>query len=148
MIKPKWRRQNRHGKRMEAMRKTIRVHYEPPVRTLNGWDMRIAGTETKIEQEDCDMVNNNLMSRENQIEEMAKATMKHCKIDNQCGSCHWSTCNECLSEVLYNAGYQKQIVGQWKKISQKYPRYVCTSCNHLYNSKGYNYCPNCGAKMI
>ena len=56
------------------MREVIRVHYEPPVRTLNGWDMRIAGTETKIEQEDCDMVNNNLMSRENQIEEMAKAT--------------------------------------------------------------------------
>ena len=90
------------------MREVIRVHYEPPVRTLNGWDMRIAGTETKIEQEDCDMVNNNLMSRENQIEEMAKATMKHCEIDNQCGSCHWTTCNECLSEVLYNAGYRKQ----------------------------------------
>lgn len=46
------------------------------------------------------------MSKE-KIEEMAKATMKHCKIDNQCGSCHWSTCNKCLSEVLYNAGYRK-----------------------------------------
>ena len=42
-----------------------------------------------------------------QIEEMAKAIMKHCKIDNQCGSCHWSTCNECLADVLYNAGYRK-----------------------------------------
>ena len=46
------------------------------------------------------------MSKE-QIEEMAKVTMEHCEIDNQCGSCHWSTCNECLSEVLYNAGYRK-----------------------------------------
>lgn len=88
------------------------------------------------------------MRKENQIDEMAKATIKHCKIDNQCGSCHWSTCNECLSEVLCNAGYQKQIFGQWKETSQKYPRYVCTSCNHLYNNKGYKYCPNCGAKMI
>ena len=42
-----------------------------------------------------------------QIEEMAKATMFHCRIDNQCGSCHWSTCNECLAEALYNAGYRK-----------------------------------------
>lgn len=42
------------------MRKVITVHYEPPIRTLNGWDMNIAGTETKIEYEDCDMVNNNL----------------------------------------------------------------------------------------
>ena len=56
------------------MRKVTKVHYDPPVRTLNGWDMKIAGTETKIEYEDCDMVNNNLMSRENQIEEMARKT--------------------------------------------------------------------------
>ena len=42
------------------MREVIRVHYDPPIRTLNGWDMKIAGTETKIEQEECDMVNNNL----------------------------------------------------------------------------------------
>ena len=42
------------------MREAIRVHYDPPIRTLNGWDMKIAGMETKIEQEECDMVNNNL----------------------------------------------------------------------------------------
>lgn len=48
------------------------------------------------------------MNREKQIEEMAKATTKHCEIYNQCGSCHWSTCNECLAEALYNAGYRKQ----------------------------------------
>ena len=42
------------------MREVIRVHYDPPIRTLNGWNMKIAGTETKIEQEDCDMVNDNL----------------------------------------------------------------------------------------
>ena len=42
-----------------------------------------------------------------QIEEMANVTKKRCKIDNRCGSCHWSTCNECLAEALYNAGYRK-----------------------------------------
>lgn len=37
--------------------------------------------------------------------------------------------------------------GKWKKVSEKYPRYVCSSCNHLYNNKEYKYCPYCGAKM-
>ena len=42
------------------MREVIRVHYEPPARTLNGWDMRVGGTETKIEYDEGDMINNNL----------------------------------------------------------------------------------------
>ena len=129
------------------MREVLRVHYEPPVRTLNGWDMRIAGTETKIEQEDCDMVNNNLMSRENQIEEMAKATMKHCEIDNQCGSCHWTTCNECLSEVLYNSGYRKQNEGEWISLEPEIGLFACSLCDHRILRAKCNFCPNCGAKM-
>jgi rRNA maturation endonuclease Nob1 len=52
-----------------------------------------------------------------------------------------------VAEALCNADYRKQIEGEWKKVSEKYPRYVCTACNHLYNNKGYKYCPNCGAKM-
>ena len=51
------------------------------------------------------------------------------------------------AEKLIAKGYRKQSEGEWKKVSEKYPRYVCTACNHLYNSKGYKYCPNCGAKM-
>lgn len=45
------------------------------------------------------------------IEEMAKITEEHCMIDNQCGSCKYATCNECLAEALYGAGYRKQIEG-------------------------------------
>ena len=37
--------------------------------------------------------------------------------------------------------------GEWKKLYDKAPRYVCTACNHLFNNKEYKYCPNCGAKM-
>ena len=37
--------------------------------------------------------------------------------------------------------------GKWKKVSEKYPRYVCTACDHLYNNKEYKHCPFCGAKM-
>lgn len=44
-------------------------------------------------------------------------------------------------------GYRKERQGEWEKVSEKYPRYVCTFCNHLYNNKGYQYCPNCGARM-
>ncbi len=91
------------------------------------------------------------MSRE-QIEEMAKATMKHCKIDNQCGSCHWSTCNECLADVLYNAGYRKQSEGEWisnELGGYKYAFY-CSECGWVdgypFNDR-HKYCPHCGAKM-
>lgn len=35
----------------------------------------------------------------------------------------------------------------WKQVSEKYPRYVCTACNHLYNNKEYKHCPFCGAIM-
>jgi rubrerythrin len=48
---------------------------------------------------------------------------------------------------MLEKGYRKQIEGEWKKVYDKAPRYVCTSCNHLYNNKEYKYCPNCGAKM-
>ena len=95
------------------------------------------------------------MSKKKQIEEMAKATMKHCKIDNQCGSCHWSTCNECLAEILYNAGYRKQSEGEWVDQYQgKYDNqlYKCSECGEtaFHDEKRWfltHYCPNCGAKM-
>lgn len=37
------------------MRKVTTVHYEPPVRVLDGWNMEIKGIETKIEVEEGDM---------------------------------------------------------------------------------------------
>ena len=42
------------------MREVITVHFEPPARSLNGWDMRVVGTETKIEYDEGDMINNKL----------------------------------------------------------------------------------------
>lgn len=55
--------------------------------------------------------------------------------------------SEDVADSLYNAGYRKHREGEWKKMYDKAPRYVCTSCSHLYNNKEYKYCPNCGAKM-
>ena len=79
-----------------------------------------------------------------QIEEMARILNRANGLDDTPA---WY--NDFLpdAEALYNAGYRKQKEGEWKKANEKYPRYVCTACNHLYNNKGYKYCPNCGAKM-
>lgn len=88
-----------------------------------------------------------------QIEEMAKVTMEHCEIDNQCGSCHWSTCNECLAECLYNAGYRKRKEGEWESIADDEELiFRCSCCNEEYSCEldmrlFAKYCPNCGAKM-
>jgi rubrerythrin len=54
---------------------------------------------------------------------------------------------EALDEFAERLGYRKQSEGEWKKVYDKAPRYVCMTCNHLYNNKGYKYCPNCGVKM-
>lgn len=87
------------------------------------------------------------MSRDKQIEEMAKATMKYCKTDNRCGSCHWSTCNECMSEVLYNAGYRKQIDGEWVRDDDEFTPYICSNCRGFMTFQNLNFCPECGARM-
>lgn len=87
------------------------------------------------------------MSKEKQIEEMAKDI---CRVKQNCNDvCH--PINTCMalkySRRAHEAGYRKQNEGEWKKIYDKAPRYVCTACNHLYNNKEYKYCPNCGAIM-
>ena len=52
---------------------------------------------------------------------------------------------ERLADHLLANGVIVKAHGEWKKVSEKYPRYVCTACNHLYNNKGYKYCPECGS---
>ena len=72
--------------------------------------------------------------KEKQIEEMAKATTKHCEIDNQCGSCHWSTCNECLAEILYNAGYRKQ---EWISVEDRRPKEFVSVLGYMTDAEGF-----------
>lgn len=86
---------------------------------------------------------------EQQIEEMAKIMCKPTANKGNCERCgfHKQCSNFDDATALYNANFRKQSEGEWKKVSEKYPRYVCTACNHLYNNKEYKYCPNCGAKM-
>lgn len=72
----------------------------------------------------------------------------HCdnKFGALCGSCN---IDDILDFIDGEKGEDVQEVkhGRWKQIYNTYPRYVCTSCDHLFNNNGFRYCPNCGARM-
>lgn len=44
-------------------------------------------------------------------------------------------------------GYVPVRYGRW--VEAKYPLFTCSECGATYQDTGYgyNYCPNCGAKM-
>ena len=99
------------------------------------------------------------MSRDKQIEEMA---FDLCRIDT-CkhlpqAECDKTTCAHCEAEALYNAGYRKQMVGEWIFKEEK-DAFFCSLCDQeaLIDAsfKGIDFviaelsdfCPHCGAKM-
>jgi rubrerythrin len=86
-----------------------------------------------------------MMNREKQIEEMRKEVVRIHRFFFEDDD--YESLDEYIADMLYAAGYRKQSEGEWKKVYDKAPRYVCMTCNHLYNNKGYKYCPNCGVKM-
>lgn len=92
------------------------------------------------------------MSKEKQIEEMNNAVRERIH-DKECSMTK-------VYEALYDAGYRKQVEGQW--ISTKIPTGVeaygirevqiypkCSMCGYMVDVSEwhFNYCPNCGAKM-
>lgn len=95
------------------------------------------------------------MSREKQIEEMAKTIEQSGMLDS------YSRC-EIVAEELYNADYRKQSEGEW--LVKNYTMtngwslgstVTCSLCGYRLErgpawkaSMGvYKFCPNCGAKM-
>jgi hypothetical protein len=89
-----------------------------------------------------------------QIEEIGKLCCTICKHHSR-GRCFivggdgWEA-GHCLSakataERIYNAGYLKQIEGEWGFDGMSW---TCSECGE-YATKGLktNFCPNCGAKM-
>lgn len=108
------------------------------------------------------------LSKEKQIEEMAKALTKYEKglcerlPKDQClltSAVHAQvSCDYCkIAEFLYNAGYRKQSEGKWTKHLDEWDcEYAkCSCCEaEFYDSNGedtidmfYKFCPECGAKM-
>ena len=104
------------------------------------------------------------MSREKQIEEMAKALTAYEKKlcdrlpKDQClltSAIHAQvSCDYCkIAEFLYNAGYRKQSEGEWQFLDGDlgYDEYRCSACGEniifFEEEDKYAFCPNCGAKM-
>jgi DNA-directed RNA polymerase subunit RPC12/RpoP len=85
-----------------------------------------------------------------QIEEMAKElcgmniACKDCRLDKLCLARN-------SADILYNAGYRKQIEGEWKWISDD--DCICSACGKVFYTADnadagfWNFCPDCGAKM-
>ena len=98
------------------------------------------------------------MSKEKQIEEMAKILLKDC--EGACTECAYYekyagvTCIPFrMANELYNAGYRKQSEGEWEQRTDivGFVRCsVCKDCNvadDWLDGKKWKYCPQCGAKM-
>ena len=85
------------------------------------------------------------MSREKQIEEMAKLLNRCAAVCEDGCSCSEKE----HAEVLYNAGYRKQSEGEWKPQFEGSTLFVCTACGYEYCDRleCINFCGNCGAKM-
>lgn len=85
-------------------------------------------SKEQIEREDKEMLDIIAKSRE----EYANDVTEH-------------TENEYIREGLLNAGYRKQVEGEWGFDGMSW---TCSECGE-YATKGIKttFCPNCGAKM-
>ena len=97
------------------------------------------------------------MSREKQIEEIAKVMCRNRTSDGNCITDNDPCGLECVygycAERIYSAGYRKQSEGEWILIGNGNGRRIhwkCSVCGFetLDASNGdTNFCPNCGADM-
>ena len=94
------------------------------------------------------------MSREKQIEEIAKVLLTDC--EGACTECEYyerfdgSLCIPMrLANELYKQGYRKQSEGEWIKDQEsKFEhRYHCSVCNFYLIGEPTKHCEDCGAKM-
>ena len=88
------------------------------------------------------------MSKEKQIEEMAKAIDEsHWRIEQDFTGCHINSTE--IAEALYNEGYRKQSEGEW--VCEVPPELKCSICGFKIDGRYFvnklKYCPNCGASM-
>ena len=91
------------------------------------------------------------MSKEKQIDEMAKIIHGYCEAPC-CGGCDY--CLEYLkAESIYNAGYRKQKEGEWIFEHEFYGKMLCSNCkeealvNECNEYVDSDFCPHCGARM-
>ena len=85
-----------------------------------------------------------------QIEEMAKVIARRSVAFRNPNVAFMTTAHK-TAESLYNAGYRKQIEGEWEKrtfiiFDSEKVGYRCSECNTTWDTTT-PFCPNCGAKM-
>ena len=91
------------------------------------------------------------MSKEKQIEEMAKAIDEFWK--GTIGANFKESFLELFAVSLYSKGYRKQSEGEWIFEHEYYGKMLCSNCNGeaLVNECSEyvdsDFCPNCGARM-
>lgn len=84
------------------------------------------------------------------IEEMTKVLIDYTKKNHIMAS---HVILEDYAEQLYNAGYRKQIDGEWEARTDVVGFVRCSVCKdfNVYDEwadgKKWNFCPHCGAKM-
>lgn len=90
------------------------------------------------------------MARYIDLEELAKRIGKYVKAEcpEEKELVEWCK-DECIRQgyCMPTADVAEVKHGKWNKEYDRSPRYVCTVCKHLFNNKGYKYCPHCGARM-
>ena len=89
------------------------------------------------------------MSREKQIEEIAKVLDSNCEGIPD-AVCQENSCSTCKASQIIGIGYRKQSEGEWEivKGSNGKEKMVCTNCRHQQDlASTFTYCPNCGARM-
>lgn len=95
------------------------------------------------------------MSKEKQIEETTELLWHFPK------ALHLNCYNDCyeVAELLYDKGYRKQSEGRWVVTgterawnNAEYPiERSCSVCGlrrNIETQEAWNFCPNCGAKML
>ena len=91
-----------------------------------------------------------------QIEEMARVICASDILCHTCGESTYTYCAEAIAEALYNAGYRKQIKGEWIEHDDDWcgAFYTCSVCGCDWTTidgtpqeNNMRFCPECGAKM-
>lgn len=102
------------------------------------------------------------MSKEKQIEEMAKILASDCGKCPKCEHFHKEvngidSCYFKYADMVYNAGFRKQSEGEWMEVADygvsKVVKCSCCENEFYFMKKGQlnidkmPHCPKCGAKM-
>lgn len=92
-----------------------------------------------------------MSEEEKQIEELARVICGGCPNTEEC--LHVMCLEWYNAKKIYNAGYRKQVEGEWIQQLRPYEDEIeCSVCGARFNvidncTEKFDFCPACGAKM-